>query len=92
MELEKVEALIETICTRMGETYTGFHTISAGRVDSEPCPEICFHVGDPDNIENRLSGDGGMYYAAVGSQKTVVKDLKGKIVSEFSDLTKSNLM
>ncbi len=77
MDLENIEKFIEQVCERIGQKYAGFHTISAGKLEGEGCPDVYFHV---------IDGHG--YRMLVGSTKTVVKD-GGVEVATFTDLTKS---
>lgn len=88
---EKVEAMIEKVCARIGERYSGFHTIGSGEVEGEPAPNVCFHVGDPDDLEARLSGEGGMYYLHIGSTKSVLYDAGENKITEYTDITKADL-
>ncbi|MGV3616864.1 MAG: hypothetical protein ACO1SV_16175 [Fimbriimonas sp.] len=89
---EKTEELIEKICARVGETYTGYHTIGAEPVDGEPASRITFHVGDPDDYEARLAGEGGMYHALVGPRRTILQDAGENYVTEYTDITKADLI
>lgn len=88
---EQIEGLIEKVCARIDEKYTGFHTIGPGDVDGEPSPRVCFHVGDPDDIESRLEGTGGMYYLDIGSEKSKLYSAGEELVAEYTDITKADL-
>ncbi|MES2459049.1 MAG: hypothetical protein V4671_00590 [Armatimonadota bacterium] len=62
MELEQAERFIREICARLGEEYAGFHTISAGKLDGQNCPEVCVHV----------TGPTGIYHLLVGEERTTI--------------------
>lgn len=76
MDLVNIENFIRELCLRLGEVYSGFHTIGAGRLDGEGCPEVCFHV----------NGDRSLYTMLVGKDRTVVRISPGETVT-YSDLT-----
>ena len=94
---EAMEAFINTVCGRMGIAYGGYHTFNVGHLDGEGCPEIFFHVGEErkDFIQLRTGevyrGTGVVYTALVGSRRTVIRDNKGHLVAEYSDLTKATV-
>jgi hypothetical protein len=90
-KIEKVESLVQRMCDRLGETYAGFHSAGPGSLDEEPGLEICFHTGDPNDFEKRLSGEGGMYFALVGSRYIEVRNAAEKFVARYDDLTQRDL-
>lgn len=89
MNTEKVEKIISSICSRTRLKYGDYHTISPGKIGNEPCPVICFRVGD---VDTTPSMQFDLYYASVGSTKTILKDENGNLIAEYKDITKSDLM
>jgi len=98
MDPDKVEAAIEKICSRIGQSYTGFHTMSVGNIDGEGCPEIRFRVVDPSKPkpqeleEEDAFEEFDFFSALVGENRTIVKDEGGVTVAEYSDITKLDIL
>jgi len=96
--LDAVESFIREVCDRLGVEYGGYHTISCGNLDGEPCPQIAFHVGSDRHARVQpatcepFHGTGIMYKALVGASRTVVRDPQRELLREFPDLTKSRLI
>ena len=43
MNLEQVEKFVREVCLRLGEEYADYVTVSAGKLENESCPDVCFH-------------------------------------------------
>jgi hypothetical protein len=94
---DAVEAFIQTLCSRTGVSYGGYHTLSAGQLDGEGCPKLVFHVSsdqyqplqpEPGDV---FLGTGIAFIALVGSSRTVVRNESGEVVGEYLDLTRHEL-
>ena len=76
---DRVEEMIRHVCARIGDTYTGYHETANGFLDSEACPEICFH------------GTQGIYHLLIGSHGSLLKNPHGHEVARFGDIRKSGI-
>ena len=96
-ESDPIETFVERLCIRLGVAYGGYHTLSPGRMDDEPCPEIAFHVGNKrhDRLQPAtgevFQGTGIVYKALVASARTVVRDENGKVIGSFTEFTKAQM-
>ena len=88
-----VEAFMEQLCVRLQVVYGGYHTLAEGQLDGEPCLDLAFHIGTErhDRVQPAtgqvFQGTGVVYKALVGSERTVVRNNRGKVVGTFPDLT-----
>lgn len=78
MDLETVENFIRQVCLRLNEEYADYCTVSAGKLDGEGCPDVCFHV----------KSEAATYRMLVTSALTVVRH-NSQEVARYEDLTKA---